>query len=208
MKKIKYLALGLITTTVLTIGLSSCDNDNTTLENNSDEKSVISAKNTQLKYAEETDTFINTFYNGGDYEIVNTEIINDDYDSYEVKYIMYNGNVRGHLITIISENKVIFADKNNETKIMTLFDGDFGEAISADFSEISTIEIEDLPEGDDNMQTFGWRFKGIGGKFFGPGKDCGPEREQIGLGCTKSCEDTYSILFLKFGKGNGHLEGC
>lgn len=122
-----------------------------------------------------------------------------DFDSYEVKKIMSNGTTSGYLIKIVSENKLVFADKNERTKKVTYFDGDLGGVFVGDFSNEN--------KGDDYTTT-AWKFLGFTKKFIGGGKSCGPERDQIGTGCIKNCKKTFSILFMEFSYGDLSVEGC
>lgn len=198
MKNFKKITLGVLGAVLLTTGLYSCSNDSETVGITQSEKVTLNAKDSGLKYEVETMNFVNEFYNGK-YSFVETEIIKDDFDSYEVKKIMSNGSASGYLIKIVSENKLVFADKNERTKKVTYFDGDLGGVFVGDFS--------DENKGDDYTTT-AWKFLGFTKKFIGGGKSCGPERDQIGTGCIKNCKKTFSILFMEFSYGDVSVEGC
>nr|WP_297308229.1 hypothetical protein [uncultured Flavobacterium sp.] len=121
MKRMKFtlgiLSLALLSTTFFV----SCNNEDEATpqqENNN----ITNLARGSVRYQSETQEFVKYFYNN-DYKILKEETItNEDKETFIVSTIESKGIERGFLVTIVNENKVVFADKDDSSKTLTHFD--------------------------------------------------------------------------------------
>jgi len=199
---------GLFGAVLLSTGLYSCSNGdelnsvdqtNSVEQTNSSELKNV-ATNSAFEFESETMDLVENFY-GGNYTIVTEEYItNEEDESFHISTIESDGIERGYIIKVLSENKVVFADKNEESKTLTYFDMSFSESLM----ELDYSHADDTP--DDNYTTYSkpGRFLGFNfGKFFGHSKRYGDNTYEIEPGsCYRQCVDTYVVLGFEFQNGN------
>lgn len=184
--------------------LLSCSTDNESPQHtNSNEVGINNTTNSAksvFQFETETMNFVDSFY-GGNYTIINEEYhTNEEDESFHISTIESGGIERGYIIKVLSENKVVFADKNEETKILTYFDMSFSESTM----ELDYSHADDTP--DDNYTTYSkpGRFLGFNfRKFLGFSKRYGDDTYEIEPGsCYRQCVDTFVILGFEFQNGN------
>src|SRR5690606_33635777 len=124
MKLFKKVIFSIFGMALIATGFVACSSDDNATTENVDE-SQKTTMSVNSKYERETMNFINDFYKGS-YVITSTEkIIDDSGEEYEVTKIAKDGIESGQLVKILSENKVVFVDKNERTQKLTAFDLDF-----------------------------------------------------------------------------------
>lgn len=197
LKNMKKIALNVLGVAVLATSFIACSSDDSSTETTDTQKNTKSISSA-FRYENETMTFINEFYKG-DYIITSTEMMVDDSgERYEVTKISKDGIESGHLVKVLAENKIVFADKNEQTQKLTVFDLDFS-------NESVNFDLDD----NDNYKTVNggrkrWRIGNPfnGGwfkRFWGSGEnDCNGDVFSIEPGsCYQSCRETYYILGVK-----------
>src|SRR5690554_3364426 len=181
---------------LLATGFVACSSDDNATTENLDE-SQITTMSVNSKYERETMNFINDFYKGS-YVITSTEkIIDDSGEEYEVTKIAKDGIESGQLVKILSENKVVFVDKNERTQKLTAFDLDFS-------NEGVVIDLKKEDYRTTNGWTFKW-FKNFGKKFIGSSDDeCSDNTYSLEPGsCYHNCYETYYIAGFRLERYKG-----
>lgn len=183
-------------------GLYSCSSEEgieTSNSSNSTEATNMHAKSA-YKYEVETMNFVKNFYSGS-FEIVNEETIIAEGTKFHVSTLQSNGVIRGYIIKDDSQNKVAFADKNEDNKILTYFDMSFPEhKMELDYGHIDESETNNNNTVYSKPGSFlGFNF----GKFFGHSKRSGKNTYEIEPGsCYRNCVNTYVVLGLEFQNGS------
>lgn len=171
---------------ILATGFVACSSDDGTTTENVEESqtTTMSVKSSSLKYERETMNFIDEFYKGN-YVMLSTETITDDSgEEYEVTKISKDGIESEHLVKVLSENKMVFADKNDRTGKLTAFDLDFSqEGVTFDFEDEKDYRtVKGKKWGISRPLFKGW-FK----KIWGSGDDeCQDDNFSIEPGCVLS----------------------
>ncbi|GEM_PF-1758987 len=180
--------------------LYSCSSEEGIDTSNSSNSTENVLAKSAYNYEEETNNFIENFYDGN-YEIVNEETIISEEVKFHVSSLISNGVVRGYIIKDDSQNKVVFADKNEDSKILTYFDMSFPEhMMELDYSHIDESETN----SDNTVYSKPGSFLGFNfRKFFGHSRRSGSNTYEIEPGsCYRNCVDTYVILGLEFQNGS------